>query len=80
MPVAATVHMLCFCAIFLPSIAILQAGRAESHSPPMQFKVLLPTSSPCVQFTVAFVPSDKSALLNATVAFLIVSSMFQQFT
>ena len=38
----------------------------------------MPTSSPFVQFTVATVPSVKSALLNTTVPFVILLEKSQQ--
>ena len=59
---------------------MLQLGKDWSHCPPTHFSLFVPTSSPSSQTTVATVPSDKSALLNVTVASEIASSMFQQFT
>ena len=64
--------------IFLPPL--LHKGRGWSHCPPIHCNVSLPTSAPSLHFTVAFVPSLKSALLNLTFPFWTAFSMFQQFT
>jgi len=64
--------------IILPPI--VQVGRGLSHCPPTHFSLFAPTSSPFSHFTVATVPSVKSASLNVTVAFFIAFSMFQQLT
>ena len=61
---------------FLPMI--LQLGRDWSHCPSIQFKMFVPTSSPFVQFTIATVPSVKSALLNVTFPFVILLEKSQQ--
>ena len=64
----------------IPPAAISQEGRDSLHTPATHSNWEAPTKRPCSHFTVAIVPSDKSALLKETVAFLMTFSMFQQFT